>query len=266
MTSSSDPWGFRARTPIHLSREARHVRTAAGAGLLPLGEAKLAGLLDPRAATWDGGPVRPPTAAELRPALAPQTRWWVPADLVAGAVRRPAGARLARRLPDRVHRPDGAHPAARSRCRPAPTPTRWRCSTRPTCPCCWPRFASLPIDYVARAKSGGHNLSLFKIEQLPVPGACLLRGDLAGHRRADRWGTGRSAGWSPSSGWCAGLAPLASELGLDDVPARPVAAGPGRSPWPTSTPLHAHLLGWTTSDLEHVLGTLRRAAGRGGGR
>ncbi|GAA4348135.1 N-6 DNA methylase [Angustibacter luteus] len=246
-------WGFRARTPIHLSREARHVRTAAGAGLLPLGEAKLAGLLDPRAATWDGGRVRPPTVDELAdPGWSPRTRWWVPTELVEArygdlltrgwlaGYRIVSTDKTARTLLP-VAVPAGAYANSLA------------LLESPDLPLLLAAFASIPIDYVARAKSGGHNLSLFKVEQLPVPGpGCyqaiwrgtdgLTLGEWALRRLAD------------AVGWCAALAPLAGELGLDVVP--PVPSPQARAlALADLDALHAHLLGWTTSDLEHVLGT-----------
>ncbi|WP_426562892.1 N-6 DNA methylase [Angustibacter sp. McL0619] len=248
-----DPWGFRARTPIHLSREARHVRTAPGVGTLPLGEAKLAGLLDPRATTWDGPRVRLPQAAELAdPSWLPQTRWWVPEDLVQarygdllargwiGGYRVVSTSRTPRTLLP-VALPAGAYANSLALIQ------------APDLPLLLAALASLPLDYVSRAKSGGHNLSLFKVEQLPVPDpSCYeARWPGTGGQTLREWAIGRLA---VAIAWCEPLAPLAREIGLDDVPA-PAVATDRADALADLDALHAHLLGWTTSDLEHVLGT-----------
>ena len=59
-----DAWQLRLVTPLHMTRDARHFVGAPGPGLVPLWEAKHAGLLDHRG----GGTARP--------------RYWVPASLV----------------------------------------------------------------------------------------------------------------------------------------------------------------------------------------
>jgi SAM-dependent methyltransferase len=248
-----DPWGFRARTPIHLSREARHVADQPSPAALPLGEAKLAGLLDPRASTWDGARVRAPRADELAdPHWLPRTRWWVPADLVQarygdlqargwlGAYRVVSTRRTARTLLP-VAVPAGAYANSLA------------LVDAPELPLLLAALASLPLDYVARAKSGGHNLSLFKVEQLPVPDPSCYDAVWPGTdgRTVRQWVIERFA---RATTWCAGLAPLAVELGLGDVPAT-AADGTRDAALADLDAVHAHLLGWTPSDLEHVLGT-----------
>jgi SAM-dependent methyltransferase len=253
-----DPWGFRARTPIHLSREAAHVRTAPDDGLVPLGEAKLAGLLDPRAATYDDGTVRPATDDELAdPAWTPATRWWVPAwlvrdrygDLLArgwlGACRVVTTTRTARTLLP-VALPAGAYANSLA------------LVTAPRLPLVLAAFASLPLDYVARAKLGGNNLNLFKLEQLPVPPPDAydvawpgLPAPTLGHLVLSRLAV--------AVRWCSGLAPLADELAADDIRRAATLLAPSDATRSAALAdldaVHAHLLGWTAADLEHVLAT-----------
>lgn len=147
-----DGQGWRARfvTPLHMSRDARHFRTAPGPGLLPLWEAKHAALLDHR-----GGSVGQP-------------RYWVPEELMAArhadlwARGWLAGFR-------NVSVADGV---------------------RTLLPCALPRvgvgnslplvdsphlalllalLAGAPVDHLLRARHSGANLNFFKLEQLPLP-------------------------------------------------------------------------------------------------
>ncbi len=248
----ADPWGARARTPVHLSREAGHVRTSPGPGLVPLGEAKLTGLLDPRAATWDDERTRPPSPAERAdPAWTPRTRWWVPESLVRArygdllargwlaGYRVVSTPRTARTLLP-VALPAGAYANSLA------------LLDAPRLPLLLAALASLPLDYVMRCKAGGNNLSLYKVEQLPVPPPAAydvawpgLDGGTLGE-----WLLRRLAG---AVRWCDGLAPLAAELGR---PGRDGAREADR--WDALADLdaaHAHLLGWSRADLERVLGT-----------
>jgi hypothetical protein len=118
-------------------------------------------------------------------------------------------------------------------------------------------LASLPLDHVARAKAGGNNLSLFKVEQLPVPAPGAYDVPWPG-LAAPTLGAWVLARFAVAVTWCEGLAPLAAELGLpatpspDDAPPARVARAEALADLDA---VHAHLLGWTTSDLEHVLGT-----------
>jgi hypothetical protein len=246
-----DPWRFRARTPVHLSRDASAIDAHPGPGRVPLLEAKLLGLLDPRAATWDDGRVRPPTPAELAdPRWLPATRWWVTealwrnryGDLIdrgwLGAYRIVTTPRTARTL------------------LPVALPVL-ACAnslallTSPRLPLLLAALSSMPMDYVARAKAGGSNLSLFKVEQLPVPPPQAYDQPAAWQPTVSvgQWVLHR---WAAAIPWCAGLAPLATELGVEPVVLDASARALARADVDAA---HAHLLGWTTSDLEHVLGT-----------
>ncbi len=256
----ADPWGFRARTPIHLSREARHLAHAPGPGLEPLREAKLAGLLDPRAATWDAGP--PPVVRASRAdersddAWLPATRWWVPTALVQArygdllargwlaGYRVVSTPRTARTLLP-VALPAGAYANSLA------------LLDAPRLPLLLAALSSLPLDYVMRAKAGGNNLSLFKVEQLPVPppdAYDLPWPGLAAPTLGD-WVGGRLA---VAVRWCAALEPLAAELAVHRprAEADPQADGADRAAALADLDaVHAHLMGWSVSDLEHVLGT-----------
>ncbi|GAB3597029.1 hypothetical protein GCM10027446_24650 [Angustibacter peucedani] len=251
-----DPWTFRARTPVHLSREARHVSAVPGEGLEELGEAKFCGLLDPRAATWDDGarPSRDDERAD--PRWLPRTRWWVPSSLVRerygdlldrgwlAGYRVVSTPRTARTLLP-VALPPGAYANSLALLDATQLPLLVAA------------LSSLPLDYVARAKAGGNNLSLFKVEQLPVPRPAAYDAvwDGTGGEPLREWVLRRLAA---AVAWCEGLASLAAELGLpatpdpDDAPPARVARAEALADLDA---VHAHLLGWTTSDLEHVLGT-----------
>jgi hypothetical protein len=273
-----DPWGLRARTPIHLSRERRWLRTGPGPGLLPLVEAKLVTLLDPRAATWDTGAVRPASPAELGdPAWRPAVRWWVPEDLVQARYGDllPRGWLAGYRVVTTDRSPRTLLPVALP---PGAYANSLALLDAPRLPLLLSALAALPTDYLVRARGGGNNLSLYKIEQVPVPPPQVYD---------------RPAPWDPSvtvaqwltarllaaTVWTPTLAALAAELG------RPAPAGLTGPAGPAGEAeriereraearaeidaAHAVLLGWTRSDLEHVLGTFdalrtrEQAAGRG---
>jgi SAM-dependent methyltransferase len=250
-----DPWGFRARTPIHLSREARWLRRRPGPGLLPLVEAKLVALLDPRAATWDAGAVRPADPGErLDPTWLPAVRWWVPEELVRARygylLRRGwlAGYRVVTTgrsprtlLP--VALPAGAYANSLA------------LLDAPRLPLLLTALAALPTDYLVRARGGGNNLSLYKIEQVPVPPPQVYDGPApwAPGLSVAQWLTDRLVA---AIAWSDALRPLADELGrrapTGSAPEVLRARATARAEIDAA---HAVLLGWTRSDLEHVLGT-----------
>ena len=96
-------------------------------------------------------------------------------------------------------------------------------------------FASLPLDYVARAKSGGHNLSLFKVEQLPVPGPACYQAVWPGTGGLTVRRLGPAAGWPTPWAGAPGWRRWPASSGW--TTSRPSRRGrPGRSPWPTWTP------------------------------
>ena len=250
-----DPWRARLRTPVHLTRDRRQLATEPGPGRVPLLEAKLAGLLDHRVATWDGVRARPATGAErAEPSWEPRTRWWVDAALVS------------HRLPEAAAR--GWTVAFRN--------TTMAGARRTLLPCAVPigaaavanslpvldadrlplllaALSSLPLDWAARQKIGGKNLSLYKVEQLPVPppSAYDVPAPWAPGCTVADWVTARLA---DAVAWSSALAPLAAELGLPGVPAPvdPEARAAARADLDA---VHARLLGLSRDDLEHVLGS-----------
>jgi hypothetical protein len=279
-----DPWGLRARTPIHLSRERRWLRTAPGPGLLPLVEAKMVALLDPRAATWDAGAVRPATPAELLdPIWRPAVRWWVPEELVQARYGDllPRGWLAGYRVVTTDRSPRTLLPVALP---PGAYANSLALLDAPRLPLLLSALAALPTDYLVRARGGGNNLSLYKIEQVPVPPPQVYDRPAPWDPRVTvaRWLTARLLA---ATVWAPPLAALAAEVG------QPALAGPaGRAAEVEQVErververveqdrararaeidaAHAVLLGWTRSDLEHVLGTFdalrarERMAGQG---
>jgi hypothetical protein len=249
---AADPWRLRLRTPLHMSRDVRHFRADGGPGTLPLWEAKLAGLLDHRCATWDGRRARRPGPQERADqGWEPSTRWWVPEAVVVD------------RLGDLLER--GWLAAFRN--------VTVTSSERTLLPCALPAVAvanslplvqadrlplllaalsSLPVDWAARQKIGGANLNFFKVEQLPVPPP-------EAYDVAAPWAPGLTvADWvlsrlADAVAWSRSLLPLAVELGRDAVPAPdPVRRTAALADLDA---VHARLLGLSRADLEHVLGT-----------
>jgi hypothetical protein len=238
---------------VHLTRDRRHLATAPGDGLVPLWEAKLAGLLDHRVATWTRRGARPATPVEQAdPHWEPATRWWAPRDLVA---HRLDG--LAERGWLLGFRNTTMASAARTLL-PCALPAVGVANSLPLLgaerlPLLLAALASLPLDWAARQKVGGANLSLYKVEQLPVPppGAYDVPAPWAPGATVGQWVTDRLV---DAVAWSAALAPLAAELGLDGVPPRPDPVRRARAAADLDA-VHARLLGLTRADLEHVLST-----------
>ncbi len=228
-----DPWRLRAVTPLHMTRDARHFATAPGPGLVPLWEAKHAGLLDHR-----GG-------------SRPQPRYWVPAALM----EQRWGALWARGWLAGYR--NVTTTAAPRTLLPVALPAvgvgnSLPLLSAPRLPLLLAALASLPVDFLARCKHAGANLNFFKLEQLAVPAPQDYDAPAPWEPAvtlAD-WVLGRFA---RAVVWDAGLAPLAAELGLPAVP-EPDAAQRVRALAELDA-AHAVLLGWSRADLETVLAT-----------
>lgn len=237
-----NPWSLRLVTPFHMTRDAPLFRPGSGDGLLPLWEAKHAGLLDPHGGTRAGH------------------RYWVPED----AVRARYGD-LCERGWLAGYRNVTVATAPRTLL-PAPLPVvgvgnSFPLMTAPRLPLLLAALASLPVDYVARQKHAGANLNFFKLEQVPLPPPEVYD---------------RPAPWDPSTtaaawvlarfaravAWVPGLAGLAAELRGLGVPVPGTAATPEALPAPERADAlaeidaaHAVLLGLERAEVEQVLST-----------
>jgi hypothetical protein len=233
----ADPWELRLVTPLHMTRDARWFRAGPGDGLLPLWEAKHAGLLDPR-----GGSRAEP-------------RYWVPAGVVHD------------RYPDLYARGwlagyrNVTTAAAPRTLVPTPLPVvavgnSLPLLSAPRLPLLLAALAALPVDYVVRQKHAGANLNFFKLEQVPLPPPAVYdapapwdAGTTAASWVLDRFA--RAVAWGP------GLAALAGELRALGVTV-PGAALPAAGRLAALAELdaaHAVLLGLDRAELEHALGT-----------
>jgi hypothetical protein len=233
----ADPWAVRLVTPLHMTRDARWFAAAPGDGLLPLWEAKHAGLLDPC-----GGSRAAP-------------RYWVPAEVVH------------ERYPDLYARGwlagyrNVTTVSAPRTLVPTPLPivavgNSLPLITAPRLPLLLAALASLPVDYVVRQKHAGANLNFFKLEQapLPPPAAYDAPAPWDAATTANDWVLARFA---RAVAWTPGLEALAAELAATGVPV-PAAALPADERAEALADLdaaHAVLLGLARDDLAHVLGT-----------
>ncbi|MBK7621148.1 MAG: N-6 DNA methylase [Kineosporiaceae bacterium] len=233
--SDGNPWQVRLLTPLHMTRDAVHFHSAAGPGLVPLWEAKHAGLLDHR-----GG-----SRAEHR--------YWVPESVVA---QRFSG------LVDRgwlgayrnVTTTDSARTLVPCALPVAGVGNSLPLIDAPRLPLLLTVMAALPVDYLVRQKHAGANLNFFKLEQaaVPEPGAYEAVTAFSGGERLDRWLLTRLAS---SIRWDETLTPLARELtalGVDLTAARRQGREEALAEIDAA---HALLLGWTRAELEHVVGT-----------
>jgi hypothetical protein len=234
-----DPWQLRLVTPLHMTRDASSFAAAPAPGLLPLWEAKHAGLLDHRG----GG--------------TPSPRYWVPRELVE---RRFAG------LVDRGwlagYRNVTTTAAARTLL-PAPLPVvgvgnSLPLVSAPRLPLLLAALASLPVDFLARCRHAGANLNFFKLEQVPVPPPSAYDAPAPWEPsvRLEQWVLtrfARAVAWTPE------LSALAAELrSLDvEVPADLAPASPSvrAQAFAELDAAHAVLLGMTRADVELVLST-----------
>jgi hypothetical protein len=232
-----DPWQLRLVTPLHMTRDARWFRPAPGDGLLPLWEAKHAGLLDP-----SGGSRAEP-------------RYWVPSAVVHD------------RYPDLYARGwlagyrNVTTAAAPRTLVPTPLPivavgNSLPLLSAPRLPLLLAALAALPVDYVVRQKHAGANLNFFKLEQVPVPPP-------AAYDAAAPWDAGTTAGawvlgrFARAVAWTPGLGALAAELlalGVA-VPDEALPAAERQAALAELDAAHAVLLGLRRAELEHVLGT-----------
>ncbi|HYJ76230.1 MAG TPA: N-6 DNA methylase [Kineosporiaceae bacterium] len=234
-----DPWQLRLLTPLHMTRDARAFRTEPGPGLVPLWEAKHAGLLDHRG----GG--------------RPQVRYWVPRELV----ERRFGA-LAERGWLAGYRNVTTSVSARTLL-PCALPVvgvgnSLPLLSAPRLPLLLAALASLPVDHLARCRHAGANLNFFKLEQVPVPppSAYDVPAPWDPATTVERWVLTRFAralGWTPE------LSALASELAALGVPVpdllEPAPPQERAAAFADLDAAHAVLLGHTRADLAHVLST-----------
>jgi len=248
----ADAWQLRLITPLHMTRDARWFSAAPGPGLVPLWEAKHAGLLD-----HHGGGTSGP-------------RYWVPSALVEARF-----GELAER---------GWLAGYRNVTTAAAPRTLLPCAlpvvgvgnslpllSAPRLPLLLAALASLPVDHVARCRHAGANLNFFKLEQVPVPPPSAYDAPAPWDPTVtvERWVLERFAlavAWTPS------LSALAAELGALGVAVpsleQPVAAGVRARAFAELDAAHALLLGLTRRDLEVVLATfteLRRREERSTG-
>jgi hypothetical protein len=241
------PWQLRLVTPLHMTRDARHFRPRPGPGLLPLWEAKHAGLLDHRG----GG-----TAAH---------RYWVAEDVVRDRFGDLVGRGWLAGYRN-VTTADSPRTLLPTALPVAGVGNSLPLLSAPRLPLLLAALASLPVDYLVRQKHAGANLNFFKLEQVPLPPP-------SAYDVPAPWDPTRTiAGWVldrlvTAHAWDADLAGLATELGLPGVPV--VTAQERAHARADLDAVHALLVGMSRADLEHVLGTFgalaareRRALGR----
>jgi hypothetical protein len=230
-----DAWQLRLITPLHMTRDAPRFRSAPGAGLLPLWEAKHCGLLDP----FGGGTAQP--------------RYWVSEELV-----RERYGPLCDRGWLAGYRNVSTTAGARTLL-PSPLPVAGVGNSLPLIsadrlPLLLAALASLPVDYLLRQKHAGANVNFFKLEQVPVPPP-------ARYDRPSPWGPGTIGDWvlarfARAVVWAPGLRALAAELGRDGVPVPadddPLLRAQARAELDA---VHAVLLGLSRDELAHLLGT-----------
>jgi hypothetical protein len=227
------PWELRLVTPLHMTRDARYFSLRPGAGLLPLWEAKHAGLLDHRG----GGTV--------------EHRYWVPEDVVRDRYGDLAGRGwlAGYRNVTTVDSPRTLVPTALPI---AGVGNSLPLLSAPRLPLLLAALASVPVDYLARQRHAGANLNFFKLEQIPLPppDAYDVPAPWDPARTIADWVLDRLAA---AHAWDDDLTGFAAELGLPSVPStavrdRVVARA-------DLDAVHALLLGLSRRDLEHILGT-----------
>jgi hypothetical protein len=257
-----DPWQLRLVTPLHMTRDARFFTTRPGPGLLPLWEAKHAGLLDHRG----GG-----TAGH---------RYWVPESLMHDRYGELTARRwlAGYRNVTTVDAPRTLVPTALP---VAGVGNSLPLLSAPRLPLLLAALASLPVDHLVRQKHAGANLNFFKLEQVPLPPpeAYDVPAPWAPGSTIGRWVLERFAG---AVAWDESLAGLAGELVAAGVAhpvvpcapaaaaggARAAAAGGARAAAAGADAatlravaladldaVHAVLFGLDRDDLEHVLST-----------
>jgi hypothetical protein len=259
--ATGNPWQLQLVTPLHMTRDARYFTGSPGPGLLPLWEAKHAGLLDHR-----GGKTA-------------EHRYWVPRSLVEDRYGRltARGWLAGYRNVTTADSPRTLLPTALP---VAGVGNSLPLLHAPRLPLLLAALASLPVDYVVRQKHAGANLNFFKLEQAPLPppevydvpapwqpGTTIADWVLDRFARAIRWDDG--------------LAALAAELadaGIDVPefgrdPGRDTGRDTGRDAAPDAgtdldsgpdprllalaelDAVHAVLLGLSRDELAHALST-----------
>jgi hypothetical protein len=245
-TVIDDPWQLRLVTPLHMTRDAAAFRTRPGPGLVPLWEAKHAGLLDHR-----GG-------------ARPRLRYWVPRELVE------------RRFGDLAER--GWLAGYRNVTTSAAARTLLPCALpvvgvgnslpllyAPRLPLLLAALASLPIDHLARCRHAGPNLNFFKLEQVPVPppSAYDRPAPWEPSTTVERWVLTR---FTRAVAWTPELSGLAAELAALDVPVpstlTPAAPVVRAEAFADLDAVHAVLLGLSRGELDHVLSTFSELRAR----
>jgi hypothetical protein len=229
-----------------MTRDAAAFRTEPGPGLVPLWEAKHAGLLDHRG----GG--------------RPQVRYWVPRELV----ERRFGT-LAERGWLAGYRNVTTSGAARTLL-PCALPVvgvgnSLPLLSAPRLPLLLAALASLPIDHLARCRHAGANLNFFKLEQVPVPPP-------SAYDRSAPWDPSitvehwvltrfaRAVAWTPElSALAAELTALGVELPSTSSPAAPDVRAEAFAGLDAA---HAVLLGLSRQELDHVLSTFTELRAR----
>lgn len=236
------PWQARLVTSMHMTRDARWFATAPGPGLVPLWEAKHAGLLDHRG----GG-----RAAH---------RYWVPRDLVEERFGALAGRGWLAGYRN-VTTTDSPRTLIPTALPVVGVGNSLPLVDAPRLPLLLAALASLPVDHLVRQKHAGANLNFFKLEQvaLPPPEAYDVPAPWEPGTTLAAWVLARFA---VAHAWDDDLSGLAAELGADGVP---VPAWRDRTAARAATDraaaladldaAHALLLGWSRGDLEHVLST-----------
>ncbi|WP_088287385.1 hypothetical protein [Kineosporia sp. A_224] len=235
------PWQARLVTSMHMTRDARWFATAPGPGLVPLWEAKHAGLLDHRG----GG-----RAAH---------RYWVPRDLVEERFGALAGRGWLAGYRN-VTTTDSPRTLIPTALPVAGVGNSLPLLDAPRLPLLLAALASLPVDHLVRQKHAGANLNFFKLEQvaLPPPEAYDVPAPWAPGRTLAAWALDRFAA---AHAWDDSLGGLAAELAAAGVAvpssARPadVVAADRVAALADLDAVHAWLLGWSRDDLAHVLTT-----------
>lgn len=240
-------WQVRMVTPFHMTKDARWFRSEPGPGLLPLWEAKHAGLLDHR-----GG-------------IRSSHRYWVPAALVQDRYGDLAarGWLAGYRNVTTADSPRTLLPCALP---VAGVGNSLPLLSAPRLPLLLAALASLPVDYLVRQKHAGANLNFFKLEQaaLPAPADYDQPAPWDRRIRVSDWVVVRFAAAVARLNELDGLV---AELTRDGIGIPGTEETPGRSVGRPEAlaeldAAHAILLGWSEQDLCHVLGTFEALARR----
>ena len=241
-----DPWQLRLITPLHMTRDAPSFRVAPGAELLPLWEAKHAGLLDHR-----GGSRGLP-------------RYWVPAELVERRYG-PLAARGWLAGFRNVTTSDSVRTLLPCALPVVGVGNSLPLLSAPRLPLLLAALASLPIDHLARCRHAGPNLNFFKLEQVPVPPPSAYDGPAPWRPSVtvEQWVLRRFAA---AVAWTTELAALAQELrdlGVEvPEPLAPHPADVRDRAFAELDAAHAVLLGLTRAELDVVLSTFRELRAR----